>query len=88
MFPEEKCSNLSLENTEENFQFVDDPSLFEFNEVMKDQKDPDDIEACPVPCDFPMELSAEDELSIAYDTDAGFCDNNTLTDYTSELLEC
>jgi len=43
-----------MENTEENFQFVDDPSLFEFNEVMKDQKDPDDIEAGPVPCDFNM----------------------------------
>jgi len=49
---------------------------------MKDQKDPDDIEAGPVPYDFPMELSAEDDSNIAYDSDSGFCDNNTLTELT------
>ena len=53
---------------------------------MKDQKDPDDFEACPVPCDFPIEYSAEDDSDIAYDTEAGFCD--TPSELTSELLEC
>lgn len=39
----EKMSNLSIENDGEVFQYVDDPYLFEFNELMRDQVDPDDF---------------------------------------------
>lgn len=77
-----------MENTEENFQFVDDPSLFEFKEAMKDQKDPDDIEAGPVPYDFPMQYSAEDDSNIAHDTESGFYESNTPSEFDSELLVC
>jgi hypothetical protein len=37
------------------FEYVDDPRLFEFNEAMRDFKDPDDIEVKPVPEDYPVE---------------------------------
>ena len=37
------------------FEYVDDPRLFEFNEAMRDFKDPDDIEVKPVPEDYPVD---------------------------------
>lgn len=51
---------------------MDDPSLFEFNEAMKDQKDPDDIEAGPVPYDYSMQYSAEESSHLTFDAETLF----------------
>jgi hypothetical protein len=55
---------------------------------MKDQNDPDDIDAGPVPYDFPMQYSAEDDSNIAHDTESGFYESNTPSELDSELLVC
>ena len=62
------------------FEYVDDPRLFEFNEAMRDFKDPDDIEVKPVPEDYPVDedmIEQKDSYNLinAVDDDYSIEDN-------------
>lgn len=50
---------------EEMISFVDDPSLFEFNEMMQSQADPDIYDAAPMPKDWDMGLSESQMVDLA-----------------------
>ncbi len=55
----EKPLTMDGASDEEILHFVDDASLFEFNEVMHTQTDPDVYDAAPMPKDWDMGLTPQ-----------------------------
>lgn len=48
----EKLNNLTIENNDEMFKSIYDPTVFEFNEIMTDRIDFDDFKISPVPFEY------------------------------------